>query len=65
MVILHRYKWFGVLTAIEFDHQAALLAAEIDDVRADRKLPAELQIIQSLRSNPPPKCLLRICLIAT
>ena len=44
----------SVLFAVEFDNQPRLDAAEINDERIDRKLPAEFPAVElSILENPP------------
>jgi hypothetical protein len=51
-----------VLTAIEFDRELEAGAREIDDVAADRMLPAKTVLAGEL-AQTPPKLLLNLCRI--
>jgi hypothetical protein len=41
--------------AIDFNHKAMLFAQKIDDIGTERHLSFELQAIQPMRTQPPPK----------
>ncbi len=40
-------RLFGVMLPVEFDRQAEVVAAEIDDIAGDRRLPAKLQPVET------------------
>jgi hypothetical protein len=52
----------GMNPTVELDYQAALRAAEIDDKRTDRVLPAELHPVQSPSTQFLPQDILNRCL---
>jgi hypothetical protein len=55
---------FRMLSSIQFDDQSRRFAAEIDDVIADRHLPAELQSMQTSVAKPKPQRTFSVGLIA-
>jgi hypothetical protein len=54
----------GMLRPIEFDHEASFEAHEIDCVRANRNLPAELVAAQLASTQAGPQQAFRVCRIA-
>lgn len=56
---------FGMLTTIKFDDYPCREADEIDDVFADRRLPAKFEAINSLISQLMPKMFFGFCQVGT
>jgi hypothetical protein len=54
----------SVMTAIELDHQASFVAAEVGDKRSDRILAAELGTRELARTQPEPQFAFHVGLIA-
>ena len=60
-----RYTAVGMLSSIEFHHQALFETAEVGDERADEELAAEFGAAKLSRTKPRPKLALRIGLISS
>jgi hypothetical protein len=56
---------FGMLTTIKFDDYPRREADEIDDIFADRRLPAQFEAINSLISQFIPKMFFSFCQVGT
>jgi hypothetical protein len=54
----------SVMTAIELDHQASFVAAEVGDKPSDRILAAELGTRELARPQPGPQFAFHVGLIA-
>ena len=54
------FRSFGMLAAVEFDHQPFLSAAEIHDVAINRNLAAEFEIFKSARTELTPQLRFRV-----
>jgi hypothetical protein len=50
-----RLTFFGMPASIEFDREARALAVEVEDVTADRVLPAELHTAKASAPELPPE----------
>jgi hypothetical protein len=59
-----RCGFAGVLSAIEFNHQAPLEAAEVGDERTDDELAAEFKSNELARTETCPQLTFRVCLFA-
>ena len=46
---------FGMLAAVEFDDELKFVAIEVDDVMAERDLPAEFEIAELTIAEVRPK----------
>jgi hypothetical protein len=51
---------FSVLTAIDFNHQHALMTHEIENERSERNLAPETQPVQAMGPQPRPQMRLRV-----
>lgn len=50
----------GMLTTVAFDHEFFLIADKINDVRADGRLPSELEAFESFGTQVSPQMSLGI-----